>query len=274
MRSSSPSNQRTSPYEHPGTSHDARPEPLAGDRRQGAARSSRPGSSSTASSSMRKKGGRFASVNPATGETLAEVSAGTGGGHRPRGAAAREGASSPASGRAWRRAQRMEVLYRFAALVDEHAEPLAVLETLDMGKPIADVVSVDLPAVIETIRFMAECIDKIDGAVTNTEAGVMHMVLREPLRRRRRDLALELSAADGDLEDRARARRRQHGRAEARRTGAAQLPAARGAVRRGRRSRRRVQRRQRPRRGGRARRSRCTTTSPRSPSPARPRSAS
>jgi gamma-glutamyl-gamma-aminobutyraldehyde dehydrogenase len=56
-----------------------------------------------------------------------------------------------------------------------------VLETLDMGKPIGDVVASDLPAVIDTIRFMAECIDKIEGAVTATEAGVMHMVLREPL---------------------------------------------------------------------------------------------
>ena len=74
----------------------------------------------------------------------------------------------------------MEIMNRFAALVDENAEALAVLETLDMGKPIADVVNVDLPAVVETIRFMAECIDKVDGAVTSTESGVVHMVLREP----------------------------------------------------------------------------------------------
>jgi gamma-glutamyl-gamma-aminobutyraldehyde dehydrogenase len=50
-----------------------------------------------------------------------------------------------------------------------------------MGKPIGDVVTSDLPAVIDTIRFMAECIDKIEGSVTATETGVMHMVLREPL---------------------------------------------------------------------------------------------
>ena len=34
---------------------------------------------------------------------------------------------------------------------------------------------------VDTIRFMAECIDKVDGSVTSTEAGVMHLVLREPL---------------------------------------------------------------------------------------------
>ena len=77
--------------------------------------------------------------------------------------------------------QRMEILFRFASLIERDAAQLAVLETLDMGKPIADVVGVDLPSVIDTIRFMAECVDKIEGAVTNTEAGVMHMVLREPI---------------------------------------------------------------------------------------------
>jgi gamma-glutamyl-gamma-aminobutyraldehyde dehydrogenase len=50
-----------------------------------------------------------------------------------------------------------------------------------MGKPIADVVASDLPSVVETIRFMAECIDKLEGAVTSTESDVMHLVLREPL---------------------------------------------------------------------------------------------
>jgi len=56
-----------------------------------------------------------------------------------------------------------------------------VMDTLDMGKPISDVIGVDLPGVLETIQFMAECIDKIEGAVTNTQWQVMHCVLREPL---------------------------------------------------------------------------------------------
>jgi gamma-glutamyl-gamma-aminobutyraldehyde dehydrogenase len=126
------------------------------------------------------RGGRFQTINPATGAPLAEVSAGTAEDVDRAVAAARRAFRAGV----WTKLpprQRMEVLYRFAALVDEHAEQLAVLETLDMGKPITDVVTGDLPAVIETIRFMAECVDKIEGAVTNTEAGVVHMVLREPL---------------------------------------------------------------------------------------------
>jgi acyl-CoA reductase-like NAD-dependent aldehyde dehydrogenase len=126
-----------------------------------------------------KKGGRIESVNPANGQVIAEVAAGTAEDiDRAVTAASRSFKSGGWSKMAPR--ARMEVLYRFAQLIDENAEALAVLETLDMGKPIADVVNIDLPAVIETIRFMAECIDKVDGAVTSTESGVVHMVLREP----------------------------------------------------------------------------------------------
>jgi gamma-glutamyl-gamma-aminobutyraldehyde dehydrogenase len=126
------------------------------------------------------KGGRFATANPANGEVIAEVAEGTEADIDAAVAAARRAFRSGAWSRMAPRA-RMEVLYRFADLVDERGEDLAVLETLDMGKPIADVVAIDLPAVVQTFRFMAECIDKMEGAVTNTEWNVVHFVLREPL---------------------------------------------------------------------------------------------
>ena len=75
---------------------------------------------------------------------------------------------------------RMEVLYKFADLIEKNARHLAVMETMDMGKPITDVLEMDIPMAVETIRFMAECIDKINGSVTNTPDDVMHFVLREP----------------------------------------------------------------------------------------------
>ncbi len=125
-------------------------------------------------------GGRFENINPATGETLAEMARGTA---QDIDLAVTAALRAYRSG-AWSRMaprDRMEVLYRFADLIEANTEPLAVLETLDMGKPIGDVIGEDIPAVIATIRFMAECIDKVDGAVTNTDAGSVHMVLREPL---------------------------------------------------------------------------------------------
>jgi acyl-CoA reductase-like NAD-dependent aldehyde dehydrogenase len=126
------------------------------------------------------QGGRFATVDPATGATLAEMSAGNEVDIDRAVAAARRAYRAGVWSRMAPR-KRMEVLYRFADLIDRNAESLAVLETLDMGKPIGDVVASDLPSVIETIRFMTECIDKLEGAVTNTESEVMHLVLREPL---------------------------------------------------------------------------------------------
>ena len=126
------------------------------------------------------EGGRIASVNPANGRVVAEVAAGSA---RDVDVAVASALRAFRSG-CWSRMaprDRMAVMYRWAALIEAHAEELAVMETLDMGKPIADVISADLPAVIETIQFMAECIDKIEGSVTNTEWEVMHCVLREPL---------------------------------------------------------------------------------------------
>ena len=125
-------------------------------------------------------GARFTSVNPANGEVIAELSlAGQADVDRAVSAARnafRSGAWSRMAPR-----DRMEIMYRFADLIDEHTVELAVLDTLDMGKPISDMLDVDIPAVVETIRFMSEYIDKIEGSVTNTEADVMHLVLREPL---------------------------------------------------------------------------------------------
>ncbi len=126
------------------------------------------------------EGGRFTTTNPSNGETLAEMSAATGSDIDRAVASAKAAFKSGVWSRLAPR-KRKKILFRFADLVDEHAEELAVLETLDMGKPISLVISEDIPAVIETLRFMGEGIDKIEGSVTNTADDVMHLVLREPL---------------------------------------------------------------------------------------------
>jgi len=126
------------------------------------------------------QGGRFETINPANGEVIAEMAAGTA---EDIDVAVQAASRSFRSGDWSRMAprDRMAILYRFADLVEENGETLAALETLDMGKPISDVINVDLPLVSETIRFMAECIDKVDGSVTNTAHDAVHMILREPL---------------------------------------------------------------------------------------------
>jgi gamma-glutamyl-gamma-aminobutyraldehyde dehydrogenase len=125
-------------------------------------------------------GHRFESINPATGETIASVAAANGKDVDAAVLAARKAFRAGVWSRIAPR-ERMEILYGFTRLIDEHAEQLAVLDTLNMGKPVSDMLTIDLPSVIETFQFMAECIDKLEGSVTSTESDVMHFVLREPL---------------------------------------------------------------------------------------------
>ncbi|MBK6286363.1 MAG: aldehyde dehydrogenase [Gammaproteobacteria bacterium] len=122
---------------------------------------------------------RFQSVNPASGEILADVHAGS----QEDIERAVRAARSAFRGGTWSKSApraRMAIMQRWADLIDANADRLCVLETLDMGKPIGDVVTGDLPSVINFIRFCAECIDKIDGRVTSTEADALHFVAREP----------------------------------------------------------------------------------------------
>ncbi len=125
-------------------------------------------------------GGRFETINPATGEVLAEMSAGTVKDIDRAVVAAKRAFEAGHWSRMDPR-ERMRVLFRFAGLVEANAEELAILDTLDMGKPISDMIEVDIPLVAETIRFMAECIDKVDGSVTNTADDKLGLVLRQPL---------------------------------------------------------------------------------------------
>ncbi len=125
-------------------------------------------------------GARFDSVNPATGAVLAQVARGDGADID----AAVANATAAWRDRRWRALApraRMDVLLAFADRVQSHAHELALLETLDMGKPITDVLTIDLPEVLRTIRYFAECIDKLAGEVTHTAPGSLHLILHEPL---------------------------------------------------------------------------------------------
>lgn len=76
---------------------------------------------------------------------------------------------------------RLEILSRFAQLIQRHVERFALLDTLCMGKPIQDMVTVDVPQSVLTFQYFAELCDKIDGVVTPTAADAFHYILREPL---------------------------------------------------------------------------------------------
>jgi 4-guanidinobutyraldehyde dehydrogenase/NAD-dependent aldehyde dehydrogenase len=78
-------------------------------------------------------------------------------------------------------AQRKKTLLRLAELIREHGEELALLETLDMGKPINDSLKVDIPAAARCVQYYAEAIDKVYDQVAPTGPAALALITREPL---------------------------------------------------------------------------------------------
>ncbi|WP_166364939.1 aldehyde dehydrogenase [Pseudomonas akapageensis] len=76
-------------------------------------------------------------------------------------------------------AERKRILIAFADLILVHKEELALLETLDMGKPISDSLSIDVPATANAIRWTAEAIDKVYDEVAATPQDQLGLVTRE-----------------------------------------------------------------------------------------------
>jgi len=109
-----------------------------------------------------RSGARFATVNPATEEVLSEVAeAGQQDVDRAVAAArlAYERTWGPMSGR-----DRAKYLFRIARLVQERSRELAVLESLDNGKPIKESRDVDLPLVAAHFFYHAGWADKLEHA--------------------------------------------------------------------------------------------------------------
>ncbi|WP_101757858.1 aldehyde dehydrogenase [Oceanicoccus sp. KOV_DT_Chl] len=78
-------------------------------------------------------------------------------------------------------AKRKAVLLRFADLIANHSEELALLETLDMGKPITDALSVDISGTLRAIRWTAEAIDKIYDEVAPTGSDELGLITRQAI---------------------------------------------------------------------------------------------
>lgn len=122
----------------------------------------------------------LASINPATGALVANVACGN--------ATDIEAACEVAAKRfrqgVWSRMplrRRIDVLIRFSELIAENRDILAVLDTLEMGKPIAEMCTIDVPGAVLTMRYMAESIDKIAGSAPLTNPDALHYILRQPL---------------------------------------------------------------------------------------------
>ncbi|MEM6615005.1 MAG: aldehyde dehydrogenase [Pseudomonadota bacterium] len=125
-------------------------------------------------------GKTFKSINPATGDVLAEVAEG-------------DAADIDAAVKAARRAfecgrwsklppgDRKAVLLRLADLIRENLHEMALLDSLDMGKLIQDAVTIDAPGSAHFFQWYAEAIDKVYDEVAPTGPGDLALVTRVPI---------------------------------------------------------------------------------------------
>ena len=77
--------------------------------------------------------------------------------------------------------ERKAVLLKLAQLIEENKTELAVLESLESGKPISECELTDLPETIVTIQWHAEAIDKLYDQISPANADAVGLITREPL---------------------------------------------------------------------------------------------
>ncbi|WP_312711312.1 aldehyde dehydrogenase family protein, partial [Stenotrophomonas sp.] len=125
-------------------------------------------------------GARYACISPIDGRVLAQV---VDADHLDVDRAVAAARRSFEAGH-WSRAapaQRKQVLLRLAELVERDADELALLETLDMGKPVRDARQGDLAGVLRCLRWTAEAVDKVYGEVAPTPLDTLGLITREPI---------------------------------------------------------------------------------------------
>ena len=125
-------------------------------------------------------GETFACISPLDGQVIAQVA---------RGQAADIDAAVASARRAfddgrWARkspAARKKVLLRFADKILAAKDQLALLETLDMGKPIQYSLAVDVPSAARCIAWYAEAVDKVYDEIAPTGPNALALITREPM---------------------------------------------------------------------------------------------
>src|SRR5579883_524380 len=126
-------------------------------------------------------GKTFETYNPSTGEVLARVAEGDAEDINRAVAAARKAFESGP----WPKltpAQRGRLLWKLSDLIEQHAEELAQLETLDNGKPIKYSKAADIPLTVEHFRYFAGWATKIEGnTIPVSIPNIFTYTLREPV---------------------------------------------------------------------------------------------
>jgi aldehyde dehydrogenase (NAD+) len=125
---------------------------------------------------------KFDTINPATGEVLTQIAEGSSADVDRSVEAARralEDRNGP-----WRKlsaSERGRLIWKLADLLEKNIDEFAELETLDNGKPIFESRYVDMPMVVDVLRYYAGLATKIHGETVNTLETAFTYTLREPV---------------------------------------------------------------------------------------------
>lgn len=125
-------------------------------------------------------GATFVATSPIDGRKLADVAA-CGAADVDRAVAAARRAFEAGVWSQLAPRERKARLTRLAQLITEHSEELALIETLDMGKPIRDALAFDLPETAHCYAWYGEAIDKRYDEIAPTGGNALATVTREPL---------------------------------------------------------------------------------------------
>lgn len=120
----------------------------------------------------------FKSYSPATGEMLAEISEATKEDVDSAVKAARKALPE------WAKTspiERQNLLLKIADIIDANTEHLAMVETLDNGKPIRETMTVDVPMSSDHFRYFAGVIRAEEGTATMLDDNTMSLVVKEPI---------------------------------------------------------------------------------------------
>ena len=124
----------------------------------------------------------FETINPATGDVLTRIAEASRQDVDQAVTAARK-AFDDRTG-PWRRmsaSDRGKLIWKLADLIERNIDEIAELETLDNGKPIFESRQVDMPMVIDVLRYYAGLATKIHGETVNTFETAFTYTLREPI---------------------------------------------------------------------------------------------
>lgn len=123
-------------------------------------------------------GGTFVTTNPATGETLATCAEAT---SEDVDAAVKAAWAAFPEWKKMESSARAKLLLAIADRIDENADLLARVETMDNGKPIRETSAVDVPFSSDHFRYFAGLLRADTGTVSELDGGLLSLVLREPI---------------------------------------------------------------------------------------------